>query len=197
MNFQEIRMKNKSTVRTMKNHGASRMAVLRKQGGFTMVELGLVLVVAAIALVGVITYFSNNSTAAQSQQLVNDLTSLSGKVKSAYANNYGAITNAKLDTGGFFNGLPALNDVAGVVTTNLGGGTLTVAPGTVTSANDSVMYTITQIPDAACIPLVSAMAKGATKLLVGAKVVKAVGAKADPSQIICANDANTVVITEQ
>lgn len=193
MSVKSFEVKHKAKINSMKN----RAAVLRKQAGFTMVELGLVLVIAAIALVGVITYFSNNSTATQSGQLTNDFTTLSGKIKSAYANNYGAITNAKLDTGGFFNGLPALNDNAGVVTTNLGGGTLTVVPGTVTTANDSVQYTITQLPDASCIPIVTALAKGATKLTIGAKVVKAVGAKPDPSQIACAGDANTLVILEQ
>lgn len=197
MTFKSLQIKHALEITSMKNRHESRVALLRKQAGFNMVELGLVLVIVAIALVGIMAYFSKNSTATQANQLTNDLTTLSGSVKSAYANNYGAITNAKLDTGGFFNSLPALNDNAGVVTTNLGGGTLTVAPGTITTANDSVQYTITQLPDASCIPIVTALAKGATKLTVGTKTVKAIGAKPDPSQIQCSGDANTIVMITQ
>lgn len=171
--------------------------VSNSQHGFTMVELGLVLVVSAIVLVGVISKFSVNSTTTQADQLTGDLTSLMGKVKSAYANNYAAVTNAKLDTGGFFRGLISLNDNAGAVTTNLGGGTLTVSSGTVTTAGDSVSYVMTQVPDAACLPIATALSKTATKLLIGTNVVKAPGVLPDPSKVICSGDSNTVTLLIQ
>lgn len=175
----------------------ARFSKMKKQAGNVMVEYGLYMVIAAIAIGGIVTYFSSNTTETQAQQLTGDLTSLMGRVKGGYANNYSAVTNAKLDTGGFFKNLPSLNNVAGVVSTNLGGGTLTVSPGTVTVAGDSIQYVITQIPDAGCLPIVTSMAKSATKLLIGANVVKAVGALPDPSKIICAGDANTMTITSQ
>lgn len=163
------------------------------QRGVGMVEIGLGLVIAAIIGIGVVSYFSNNSTAAQATQLATDLNMLVGKVKSAYGGQYGNVTNARLNTGGFFAKLPSLTNNAGVVTTSLGGGTLTVAPGTVTTANDSVRYTITQLPNDACLPLVTAMAKTATTLSIGANVVKAAGALPDPSLVTCAGDNTTMV----
>lgn len=170
---------------------------LKRQNGYSMVEVGLVLVIITIASVGTIQYFSNNSVAAQANQLGSDLTTLMGKVKGSYSGNYGAVANAKLDTGGFFSKLPSLTNNAGVVSTNLGGGTLTVSPGTVTAANDSVKYVLTQLPDNSCIPLVTALSKTATTLQVGANVVKAAGGIPDPSKITCASDNTSLTIQVQ
>lgn len=178
----------------LKNH---KHIGTQKQRGFTMVELGLVLVVAAIVLVGVISKFSTNSTASQAEQLTGDLTTLMGKVKSAYANNYVNVTNEKLDSGGFFRGLTALNNVAGAVTTNLGGGSLVVSSGTIQTAGDSVSYVMNQIPDDACLPIATALSKTATKLLIGTNVVKAPGSLPDPSKVSCTGDNNTITLLIQ
>ncbi|MDO8728631.1 MAG: type 4 pilus major pilin [bacterium] len=175
----------------------SHFSKMKKQAGNVMVEYGFYMVLAAIAIGGIVTYFASNSTAEQAQQLTADLTTMFGRVKGGYANNYAIINNAKLDSGGFFKNLPSLNNVAGVVTTSLGGGTLTVTPGTVTVAGDSVQYVVTQIPDAGCLPVVTSLVKNATRLLIGANVVKEVGSLPDPSKIICAGDANTMTVISQ
>ena len=170
----------------------SKIQNAKSQRGFTMVELGLVLVVAALILVGVFQKFSGNSSAASAQELSGDLTTLVGKVKSNYANQYANATNANLNTGGFFRDLNSLNNNGGTVVTNLGGGTLTVSGGTVNSANDSVSYVITQVPDDGCLPLVSTLAKQATKLTIGSNIVKAPGTPVNPSNITCSGDNNTI-----
>ena len=182
----------------MQRNAKAKLAFFRfKQRGVGIVELGLVLIIVSIGLVGLYQKFSSSSTETQAADLSSDLATLVGKVRSAYAGNYGTVTNAKLDTGGFFKGLSSLTDAAGVVTTNTGGGTLTAAPGTVTAANDSVQYTITQLPDAACLPLATGLAKAAAKLTIGGGVVKAVGTAPNPANITCAGDANTLVLTVQ
>lgn len=168
-----------------------------KEAGMSMIEMSLVLIIAAGAVAVAVNYFSNNNTGSQSNQLATDLSMLMGRVKSAYAGQYGNVTNAKLNTGGFFAGYPTLTNNAGVVTTAMGGGTLTVSPGTVTAANDSVKYVLTQMPDASCTPFVTAMSKGATTLSVGANVVKAAGGLPDPSKITCSNDNNTITLQVQ
>lgn len=168
-----------------------------RQGGFSMVELGLVLVISILLLVGVVRLFSSNSTTSQANSLAQDITMLVGKVKSAYSGQYANVTNAKLNTGGFFANYGSLTNTAGVVTTSLGGGTLTVSSGTVTAAGDSVKYVITQLPDESCLPLVNALAKTATTVTLGANTVKAAGAAPDPSKITCANDANTLTFQVQ
>jgi len=170
---------------------------LKRQGGMTMVETSLVLIIALGAVAGAVSYFSSNNTSAQSNQLATDMSMLVGKVKSAYGGQYANVTNAKLNSGGFFAGYPGLTNLAGTVTTSMGGGTLTVSPGTVTAPNDSVKYVITQVPDAACQPFVTAMAKTATTMDVGANTVKAAGGIPDPSKITCAGDNNTITMQVQ
>lgn len=168
-----------------------------KQAGMSMVEISLVLIIALGAVAAAVSYFSSNNTGSQSNQLATDMSMLIGKVKSAYQGQYGNVTNARLNTGGFFTGYSALTNNAGVVTTALGGGTLTVSPGTVTAANDSVRYVITQFPDAACQPFVTALARTATTLSVGTSVVKAAGGVPDPSRITCTNDNTTITLQVQ
>lgn len=170
---------------------------LTRQAGMTMVETSLVLIIALSAVAGAVSYFSANNTSAQSNQLATDLSMLIGKIKSAYGGQYGSVTNGKLNTGGFFSGYPSLTNTAGVVTTSMGGGTLTASPGTVTAANDSVKYTITQLPDASCQPFVTAMSKTATTMTVGASIVKSAGSLPDPSKITCGGDNNTITFQVQ
>lgn len=174
-----------------------RLPTKKFQAGVGMVEIGLVLVLVSIITVGIVSYFSTNSAAAQANQLGGDLSMLMGKVKSAYGGQYNNVNNARLNTGGFFSKLPSLTNNAGVVTTSLGGGTLTVAPGNVTVAGDSVRYTITQLPDDACLPLVTSLAKTATTMQVGANNVKTAGNRPDPSLITCAGDNTQLVVQVQ
>jgi prepilin-type N-terminal cleavage/methylation domain-containing protein len=168
-----------------------------RQKGVTMVELSLVLIIAGLIIAAVTTAFGGNSAGAQANQLAGDMSALVGRVRSAYAGQYANITNAKLNTGGFLNGYASLTNNAGVVTTSLGGGTLTVSPGTVTAANDSAKYVLTQMPDEACQPFVTAIAKTATTLNVGANVVKAAGGVPDPSKVTCASDNTTITFQVQ
>ncbi|KFC72651.1 type 4 pilus major pilin [Massilia sp. LC238] len=174
-----------------------RLPSKKYQAGVGMVEIGLGLVIGAIVIVNVVNYFSTNSTAAQAQQMGSDLSMLMGKVKSAYGGQYNQVNNARLNTGGFFAKLPSFNNNAGVVTTSLGGGLLTVASGNVTVAGDSVRYTLTQVPDDACLPLVTALAKTATTMQVGANNVKTAGNRPDPSLVTCAGDNTQIVIQVQ
>jgi len=189
----------KDAIPNQKPNGKLRNIMRRRQreAGMTMVETSLVLIIALGAVAAAVSYFSSNNTSAQANQLATDLSMLVGKVKSAYGGQYGTVTNARLNTGGFFAGYPGLTNTAGTVTTAMGGGTLTVSPGTVTAANDSVRYVITQLPDAACQPFVTAMAKTATTMSVGANIVKAAGGRPDPSLITCANDNNTITMQVQ
>lgn len=162
------------------------------QRGNIMAEYGLYIVLATITLVSILVYFSRNTTSSQAQTLATDLTSLVGNIKSNYSNDYASVTNAALSSGGFFNNLPSLTNNAGTVTTNTGGGTLVVTPGTISTANDSVKYTINHVPDAACLPLVSSLTKGAGTVRVGTNDVKVAGGKPDPSKVQCSGDNNTL-----
>lgn len=57
----------------------------KAQRGSVLIEYGLYLLVALIAVVGLYAYFNSNSVGEQTNQLGQDLTSLAGKVKSSYS----------------------------------------------------------------------------------------------------------------
>lgn len=163
------------------------------QRGSVLVEYGLYLLVALIAVVGLYAYFSSSSVGEQTNQLGNDLTSLSGKVKSTYAGQYSTVTNASLDTGGFFKNLVSLQDTGGTVTVSPGGGLLTVTPGTVNIANDSVQYQITNLPDSACQPIISAIMRAAAQISINGTVIKSSAVAFNPANMTCTNNANKLV----
>ncbi|WP_241294408.1 type 4 pilus major pilin [Burkholderia stabilis] len=162
------------------------------QRGSVLVEYGLYLLVALIAVVGLYAYFNTSSVGEQTNQLGSDLTALAGKVKSSYAGQYANVTNGNLDTGGFFKGLTSMSDNAGTVTTAPGGGQLTVSSGTLIVAGDSVQYKVTNLPDAACQPILSAIQRGAAKITINATVIKSPTVTFNPANMTCTGDTNTL-----
>lgn len=163
------------------------------QRGSVLVEYGLYLLVILIAVVGSYAYFSSNSVGEQTNLLGNDLTSLAGKVKSTYAGQYANVSNASLDTGGFFKNLVSMQDTAGTVTVSPGGGLLTVTPGTLNIANDSVQYQITNLPDSACQPIISAIMRSASQISINGTVIKSSTVTFNPANMTCTNNANKLV----
>ncbi|ENZ77917.1 MULTISPECIES: type 4 pilus major pilin [Ralstonia] len=163
------------------------------QRGSVLVEYGLYLLVILIAVVGSYAYFSSNSVGEQTNLLGNDLTSLAGKVKSTYAGQYANVSNASLDTGGFFKNLVSMQDTAGTVTVSPGGGLLTVTPGTLNIANDSVQYQITNLPDSACQPIISAIMRSASQISINGTVIKSSTVTFNPANMTCTNNANKLI----
>lgn len=163
------------------------------QRGSVLVEYGLYLLVVLIAVVGLYAYFSSNSVGEQTNLLGNDLTSLAGKVKSTYAGQYSSVSNASLDTGGFFKNLVSMQDTGGTVTVSPGGGLLTVTPGTLNIANDSVQYQITNLPDSACQPIISSIMRSASQISINGTVIKSSAVAFNPANMTCTNNANKLV----
>ncbi len=166
----------------------------RRQRGSVMAEYGLMLLLVSFGLVGTLVYFSTNSHVTHANTLAMDLNTLIGTVRTAYAGNYGAISNTALHQGGFFRSMPSLKDNHGTVTVSPGNGVLIVTPGQINTASDAVQYQITNLPDIACLPLATTLARSAARLTLNASEVKAPGSQPDPSQIRCSGDANTLTL---
>jgi len=131
----------------------NQMMGMKRQGGFTMVELGVVVAIAAailvIALTVVPTILANNRANAEMQELP----SVTSNIQKAYSNapNY---TGATLDSVIRLNAFPAERvtvPAAGAATaTNRWGGNVTMAVGTLTSANDIARVVYTGVPEREC-----------------------------------------------
>jgi hypothetical protein len=167
----------------------------RGQAGATTGEyLFWALLAAAVLAVSVAAYFKGNSQG-NAQALVKDFTDMTADAGQTFGGNWANFTTANADQAGIFKGFTSWTDNGGgnIVLTN--GGTLTVAPGTLVSANDSGQYTITGQDQPTCKSLVTAVQKAAGSISVNGATVKAYGGTFNPQQMQCTDTNNTIVVT--
>ncbi|QUN31805.1 pilus assembly protein PilS (plasmid) [Cupriavidus sp. KK10] len=165
----------------------------RKQwGGGVLDEYGFYLLLAGIALVAILVLFSRNQTDSQVQQLTTELNGVVGKVKTSYRGQYNKVSIGALISNGVFKDLTTMTVSGTTVLLQPGGGTLTVAPGQLLSANDSIQWTVPQQPDAACISIVASYQGSAGKIVVNGTTIKAVGGSVDPTKVSCSGGSNTI-----
>jgi len=164
----------------------------RRQWGGVLDDYGFYLLLAGLALLAGLVYFSRNQTDSQVQQLTTELNSVIGKVKTSYRGQYDKVTMAGLIGNGIFRDLTTMTEASGRVIIQPGGGTLTVASAQLLSANDSLQWTIPNQPDAACVSIVGSYQASAGKILVNNAIIKAVGGMIDPSKVACSGGSNTI-----
>lgn len=164
----------------------------RGQHGGILDEYGFYLLLVAFSLVAILVLFSGNSTDSQVQQFTTELNKVMGKVKTNYRGRYGTVTVASVVDNGTFKDLTTMTVDSGTVTVQPGGGTLTIVPGKLLTANDSVQYTIPNQPDAACTQIASAFQSSAGKIVVNGVAIKSVGGSVNMTEVKCSGDSNTI-----
>jgi prepilin-type N-terminal cleavage/methylation domain-containing protein len=163
----------------------------RKQRGFTLVELAVVLAIIVLAAAGIIARQRSASQTAQVQAEAGNLQAVIGKINSTFAGRTsyaGATTEFLLAQGAFPTSM-----VSGTNVVNTWNGAVTVAPGT---GNTSVDITYGGVPTAACIELVANASRAYRSVTVGSKVVKTTAqaeADLDATQTACSG-ASTVAL---
>lgn len=158
-----------------------------KQNGFTLTELLVTLVVIGIILALIYPKFAKSSASSKGQQLGADVVSVSAEISTAFQGNFVKVADAAIISGSFLKNVGTITNNSGTLTTNMGG-TFTCAPSKLNTNNDSFTCTISQVKDASCTALASALGRAAVKLTVGGTVVKAPGVPIDASKVTCADD---------
>lgn len=130
-----------------------KFTLKKSQKGFTLVELGIVVAIAAIIIgIGLVVVPSIlASTRANAE--ISELPTVATKITRAYANqpDFSAITTAGvIDLGAYQ--AASVNRTAGTIT-NRWGGNVTVASDTLVNADDVVSLTYTNIPTAECLQI--------------------------------------------
>lgn len=169
-----------------------RFTTQRKQRGFTLVELAVVLAIIVLAAAGIIARQRSTNQTAQVQAEAGNLQAIVGKINSTFAgrSSYSGATTAFLLAQGAF---PS-SMVNGATVVNTWNGSVTVAPGT---GNTSVDITYGAVPTSACIELVANSSRSYRGVTVGTTAVKtSTQSEADlaATQTACSASSTVAVI---
>lgn len=144
---------------------------IRKQKGFTLIELIVVMVVIGIGSAVAIALFNNTRETSQVETETKNIQAIQAKTRDLFAarSDFTGLTSAVLLSA---NGFPT-SMVNGANVTNAWNGAVTVTTATVPAANAAegqIVYA--GVPTSACIALVSKAARSARHINVGATNVK-------------------------
>lgn len=173
-----------------------RMASRRgTQGGMSMIELSVVLVVVALISAAVFFGLQSNTRRIETQDNIAALTEISAEIKKKFgrANQYGIMTTALAVQS---RAVPEQLRLTSTTAQNSYGGAITIAPATCIAANDCGDITWPSIPQAQCMDVVIGSQAGARRITVGGVVVKALDAQLNiatlATQCEAANTADMV-----
>ena len=177
----------------MSNHlkAATHNGQNEQQRGFLSVELGLVLLVAAILTAGAVVLFNNNLRQTSISDNVQDIQTIAGAAKANFGakNQYGVVTTAVAVRAHL---IPdALRDGQAATATNKFGGAITVAPANGTGTNDMLALTWPNVPAIQCFELVNGVNSAMRRITVGATVVKALDGTLNQTTLTTACETNT------
>jgi hypothetical protein len=171
------------------NHRAKR----RQSGATTGEYLFWSLLAAGVLIVSLAAYLKGNSQG-NAQALIKDFTTMASDGGQTFAGDWANFTTANADNAGIFKGYTSWTDNGGGNITLTDGGTMTVAPGTLVSANDSGQYTVTGQDQNTCKTFTTAVQAAAGTVSVNGTVVKAYGGTFSPQQMQCETTNNTIIV---
>lgn len=174
----------------------------KRQKGFTLVELGIVVAIAAVIIGIALAVVPALLASTRANAEISQLPTVTTKIQRAYANaaNFAAVTTAAVVNLNVFPDSQV--DKVAVTISNRWGGSVTVAPATLVNANDGVAITETLIPTAECLQIGQGVEGFMRKIAVGTApgiVVKVDGtATTDPVKLgteCQKTNANTMIFT--
>jgi type II secretory pathway pseudopilin PulG len=163
----------------------------RRQRGFLSVELGLVLLVVAILVVGAVAYYNSNLRKTSISTNVQQIQAIAGSAKATYGyqNLYGQVNTAVAVQGHL---IPdSLRDGAANTATNNFGAAIVVSPVNGTGTNDMLQVTWGNVPSDQCSDIVLGVATSLRRISVGATVVKPLDGAINIATLNDACEANT------
>ena len=184
----------------------------RRQRGFTLVELLIVLAIIAVIAIFGVPFARGIIIGGKTEPTASDISKVVTKMRANFAgqgntpyNNLGAAAAATANFANTARGLTSALTITGAGATatiqhGLGatGSQIAVAPATITTLGDSFTVSVPTVNEAACPGLAAQLTKAAEVIAINGTNVKAVGANYNggTAQNVCtAGDTNTFVFT--
>lgn len=184
----------------------------RRQRGFTLVELLIVLAIIAVIAIFGVPFARGIIIGGKTEPTASDISKVVTKMRANFAgqgntpyNNLGAAAAATANFANTARGLTSALTITGAGATatiqhDLGatGSQIAVAPATITTLGDSFTVTVPTVNEAACPGLAAQLSKAAEVIAINGTNVKAVGANYNggTAQNVCtAGDTNTFIFT--
>lgn len=148
----------------------------KKQGGFVLEGMTLVMLIVAILVVAGIAWYLQSLRSSSVNNNTSELISISATAKKKYgiANQYSNVTTAIAVTGQV---IPIwLRDGTATTATNSFGGAITVTPATLTGADDALNVAWPNVPKSQCSDIVNGLGASARRIQVAGVDVKATDA---------------------
>ncbi|MBC8737281.1 prepilin-type N-terminal cleavage/methylation domain-containing protein [Paraburkholderia sp. UCT31] len=167
----------------------------KKQSGFTLIELAIVLAIAAAVIYVGFAVVPSLLASNKSNAETSALPAIVAKIQKNYATqpNFAGVTTAGLI------GLDVFPPeyVNGAALADRWGGTITPAVATIVTASDGIALTYTNIPQQECVDVAVGMERTMRIISVGGTVVKADGGVLNRTTLgtQCNNATNTMVFT--
>ncbi|MDD2609465.1 MAG: type 4 pilus major pilin [Giesbergeria sp.] len=161
------------------------------QNGFLSLELGLVLLVVAGAIVAGVLSYRDNLRKTSINNNTQQISSIAANLRSKYgqSNMYGSVTTALAVRS---QAIPEfLRDGTNATASNSFGGAITVTPVTLTGANDSVQLVWPNVPANQCSDIVTNVQREMRQITVGTTSVKANNGQINLTALETACEAST------
>jgi prepilin-type N-terminal cleavage/methylation domain-containing protein len=165
---------------------------VKKQKGFTLLELAFVLVVVAIITIPIYNRFTENRDKAATKEEVDSWLSIAGTAQEKYTNatDYTGTSETVMKNNNIFPDAM----LVGAIVQNKAKGAVTCAPVNLTGTNDGLECTSTNYPKAWCTSLGQKVDKVMRRITVGATVIKPTDGVVDLTALgtACVVGANTI-----
>jgi Tfp pilus assembly protein PilE len=179
----------KLKLNSIANKRAQAKASRRSQRGVSVMSVLLGLVIAAGVTAVVYDQFSDSQRKARIEAATAEISTIIAESQKVYGttNNYGAVTTAVAVQSGV---IPARLRVAGTNTAqNKYNGAITMAPATITTANDSLVLTYSGVSRSDCMDVAMQSDRLARRIVIGTSTPKAADAAINPATLATACDA--------
>lgn len=166
----------------------------RNVKGFTLIELSIVIIVGALLLAVALVIARSVLADNRANDELKELPVIITRVQKLYANrpNFAGLTTTLAIAQNVF---PDSRVASTTTVNNRWGGTITMAPVTIASANDAVDATYTLVPKSECLAVIPQVENNMRTITVGGTVVKADGALTDLTALgtQCGTSPTTIV----